>query len=255
MADASSLDAGAVADADAAADIAAAADDAGATAADIAAATAADDARRGLDRLVFFSDAVIAIAITLVVLPLVDVAREATTAGEGARTTADFFADNGQALLAAAISFAVIASYWREHHRIYLHAARSDRLLITVNLLWLAGIAFLPLATVLKVDAPNTDALANLVYIGTIGVTSALLRLEELILARAGLYQRGFTPTTAHLLSRWTPVVLTIAALLIATVWPATGLYPLLLLLLSAPIQWLWNRTGRNSSSTAASTP
>lgn len=218
------------------------------------AAVAADDARRGLDRLVFFSDAVIAIAITLVVLPLVDVAREATTsgsdAGEGVRTTADFFADNGPALLAAAISFAVIASYWREHHRIFLHAARSDRALISVNLLWLAGIAFLPLATVLKVDAPSTDALANLVYIGTIGVTSALLRVEELVLARAGLYQPGFTPTAARLASHWTPVALTTIALVIATVWPATGLYPLFLLLLSAPIQWLWRRWFHNHSST-----
>ncbi|WP_290807934.1 TMEM175 family protein [Herbiconiux sp.] len=222
---------------------------------EVTAVVAAEDDRRGLDRLVFFTDAVIAIAITLVVLPLVDVARDATTGigtgtGESARTTADFFADNGLALLAAAVSFAVISSYWREHHRIFLHAARSNRLLITVNLLWLAGIAFLPLATVLKVDAPSTDALANVIYIGTIGVTSTLLRVEEFVLTRAGLYQAGFTPTLSRLAAHWTPVVLTTAALVIATVWPALGLYPLLLLLFSAPIQWLWRRPRRIRSST-----
>src|SRR4051794_5021732 len=106
------------------------------------------DAEKGVDRLVFFSDAVVAIAITLIVLPLVDVARE-----PGAGTAAEFFGENGPGLLAAAVSFIGIGSFWREHHRMFNKAIGFNRTLVTVNLLWLAGIAFLPLATVLQVGA------------------------------------------------------------------------------------------------------
>jgi uncharacterized membrane protein len=102
------------------------------------------DAEKGVDRLVFFSDAVIAISITLIVLPLVDVARE-----PGHVSAASFFAENGPGLLAAGVSFLVIGSYWREHHHIFNKAVGFNRLLVSLNLLWLAGIAFLHLATVL----------------------------------------------------------------------------------------------------------
>lgn len=196
-----------------------------------AAAQSDEDARRGLDRLVFFSDAVIAIAITLVVLPLVDVARE-----PNAGPTTEFFADNSAALIAAGISFVVIGSFWREHHRIFNHAIGFTPLLVTINLLWLAGIAFLPLATVLQVDAAHDDRLATFLYIGTVGVTMALLRVEELVLTRSHLFPPGSVPTRRELVLHWSPVALTALAAAVAALAPQLGLYPLLLLVLSAPI-------------------
>jgi len=192
------------------------------------------DAEKGVDRLVFFSDAVIAISITLIVLPLVDVARE-----PGDSSAATFFADNGPGLLAAGVSFLVIGSYWREHHRIFNKAVGFNRMLVSINLLWLAGIAFLPLATVLQVGASHDDRLANLVYIGTIAVTTALLRCEEVVLARAGLLEVDATPTMPQLAAHWVPVVLTVIAAAIASIVPESGLYPLLLLLLGGPIERL----------------
>jgi uncharacterized membrane protein len=61
---------------------------------------------RGLDRLVFFTDAVTAIAITLLILPLVDSVERA--AGEG-HSAAQFIGDNLSQLAAFGLSFVVIA--------------------------------------------------------------------------------------------------------------------------------------------------
>jgi uncharacterized membrane protein len=206
------------------------------------------DAEKGVDRLVFFSDAVIAISITLIVLPLVDVAREPTGG-----TAAEFFADNGPGLLAAGVSFLVIGSYWREHHRMFNKAIDFNRTLVTLNLLWLAGIAFLPLATVLQVGASRDDRLANIVYIGSIAVTTALLRSEEVVLARGGLLEPGAAPSTRQLAAHWTPVALTVLAAAVAAAAPQSGLYPLLLLLLGRPIERLLRPRTAPPSSPAGS--
>jgi len=212
-----------------------------------AAKTAAEDARRGLDRLVFFSDAVVAIAITLIVLPLVDLARE-----PGIGSTADFFRENSQGLAAAGLGFVVIASFWREHHRLFNRAIGFTRLLVSLNLLWLAGIAFLPLATVLKVSADPSDLLANGLYIGVVGLTMLLSRAEELVLVREHLFEPGAEPSPRQLQARWVPVALILIAFVVSLVWPALGLWPVALLVLSRPIGALVRRirprTARPSS-------
>jgi uncharacterized membrane protein len=77
---------------------------------------------RGLERLIFFSDAVVAIAITLIVLPLVDSAREVAH-----MSTSKFLSENAYALTAAGISFVVISSFWREHHRLFERATGTRR--------------------------------------------------------------------------------------------------------------------------------
>jgi uncharacterized membrane protein len=196
-------------------------------------------AERGIDRLVFFSDAVVAIAITLIALPLVDTARDL-----GSETTADFLYDNLHALAAAAISFTVIGLFWRDHHRIFNHANGHNRLLMTINMIWLAAIVFLPLATVLQVNAHVGDGFATAIYIGTMAVTMLLARLEEGILIRARLLEPGHVPSARERASRWVPTGLMILALVVVVIFPSTGLYPLALVLLNVPIQLILRRWG-----------
>jgi uncharacterized membrane protein len=73
---------------------------------------------RGLDRLVFFTDAVTAIAITLLVLPLVDSVTEAAHAGLSAE---QFIGNNVAAIAGFALSFLVIARLWIAHHSTFEH--------------------------------------------------------------------------------------------------------------------------------------
>lgn len=90
---------------------------------------------RGSDRLVNFSDAVVAIAITLIVLPPVDSARDLGTESVGV-----FLRQNSDNLWAAALSFVVIGGFWKDHHRLFEQVTGYTRVVINVNLLWLAGI-------------------------------------------------------------------------------------------------------------------
>src|SRR4029078_7970875 len=74
----------------------------------------------GIDRLVFFSDAVFAIAMTLLVLPLIAGSQE-----NGAGVW-NGFQDQGPKLYAFAISFWVIGLYWMGHHRMFRRIRAYD---------------------------------------------------------------------------------------------------------------------------------
>jgi uncharacterized membrane protein len=68
---------------------------------------------RDLDRFLTFVDAVVAIAITLLVLPLAEVATEV---GDG--SVGDLLRDKDDKLLALVLSFLVIAQLWMSQHHI-----------------------------------------------------------------------------------------------------------------------------------------
>ena len=95
---------------------------------------------RGLERLILFSDAVVAIAITLLVLPLTELRPE-----EGERRV-ELPAAEGDELLSFAISFIVIARFWFAHHGLFRHLVRMDRPLLWLNtgLVGLGGPAAVP---------------------------------------------------------------------------------------------------------------
>jgi uncharacterized membrane protein len=95
----------------------------------------------GLERLVFFSDAVFAIAITILVLDI------RLPAGEEAFNDAQLLAQLlgiWHKYLAYVISFLVIGSFWISHHRKFRYIRRYDSNLRFLNLLLLMGIAFIP---------------------------------------------------------------------------------------------------------------
>jgi uncharacterized membrane protein len=111
---------------------------------------------RELERIIFFSDAVFAIAITLLVLELAVPEVPADRLGAAlAEQLPHFFA--------YVLSFLVIGQYWMTHHRLFRHIRRYDIVLIWLNLLYLLGIAFLPYPTALLGAYPTTP-LVDLFY-------------------------------------------------------------------------------------------
>jgi uncharacterized membrane protein len=107
-----------------------------------------------IERLILFSDAVIAIAITLLALEL-PVPR-GTTIGAFGRSVHEEIGH----YVAFLLSFVVIASMWIQHHRVFRYAARCDSGLLYLNLLWLLAIVLNPFATKLLTDGAR-DSLAT----------------------------------------------------------------------------------------------
>lgn len=93
---------------------------------------------RSVDRLVSFSDGVVAVAITLLALPLVDLLPES---GESAW---DVVSGNSGPLVAFVFTFAVVAIMWSAHNRVLNGIVDYDAPLFWLNVAWLAGIVLLP---------------------------------------------------------------------------------------------------------------
>jgi uncharacterized membrane protein len=95
-----------------------------------------------VERLVFFSDAVFAIAITLLVIEL--------AVPEDVKTDADLReALRGlvPGFFSFALTFAVTALWWLNHHRLLRVVDRTHAWLVALNFVLLASIAFLPFAS------------------------------------------------------------------------------------------------------------
>lgn len=198
--------------------------------------TGAPDADLGpsvsVDRLVTFVDAIVAIAITLLVITLVEPVAEA---GRQRMTAGEYLADNSDGLIAAAISFAVIASLWKAHHASFSHVELYTPRLATITILWAGTIAVLPLPTAMAAELP-TDRTLLAVYIGTMTLSSALLGATDLYVGRHPEIQ-----APDNLLERtdvrsgFVTTSLFVAALVGAMLVPAWG-YRWLLLLLLTPV-------------------
>ncbi len=98
------------------------------------------------ERLAFFTDAVVAIAITLLALDL--------KVPEGASWSAIWSAigANANGYVAFLISFFIIANAWTSHHALFRYITRSDARMLWTNLLWLLMVVVAPFVTRMVVD-------------------------------------------------------------------------------------------------------
>src|SRR5512138_1340720 len=128
----------------------------------------------GLERIVFFSDAVMAIAITLLAidlkLPEIDPTRALT---EVPRQLASI----GPTFMTFFISFVVIGIYWISHHRYFAYIKRYDVRLMVLNLMFLFFIVCMPFVANLLgryTDVPVVLVLYSLA-VAALGISMALI--------------------------------------------------------------------------------
>jgi uncharacterized membrane protein len=182
--------------------------------------------RRGLDRILTFADAVVAIAVTLLILPLVDAADVSHLKSVGTLVN-----DNRDTLFAFALSFVVIIRFWLDHHRLYGRVVDYTLPLVWVNFLWLFSIVFLPFPTELIGAGSSHDRAGLGLYIGTLLATTAAALSQQWIITR-NPQLRTAGGRSPRLRSGVVAVVSIGAALVLALVFPRIGLLWLLLLLI-----------------------
>ena len=129
--------------------------------------------RRSFDRLVNFTDAVVAIGITLQLLPIIAV--DGPAPGE---TVWDVVAANSGQLFAFVLSFVVVIFMWAAHNRVFNTMRCYDGTIFRLNVAWLLLIVFLPWPTAMYGEAAN-DAVAGrgglgLLYWWTLAAISGL---------------------------------------------------------------------------------
>jgi uncharacterized membrane protein len=189
---------------------------------------------RDLDRLLTFVDAVVAIAITLLVLPLAEAGAEV---GEG--DAAQVLSAHVDDLFGFALSFVVIAQLWLGQHRIVSGLVRQSTALIWLLLAWAFTIVFLPFPTSL-VTTTDHDPLAKILYVGTMAVSSAVLALVAWVIRRdRRLRDRDEAPDVVTSASVTGAFLLALAIMLL---FPDLGYWPLLLLAVVGPVEGLIRR-------------
>jgi len=144
----------------------------------------------GLERLVFFSDAVFAIAITLLVIDvrLPDIGERASNGA-----LVDAIRSIGPRIAAYILSFAVIGLYWLAHWRRYHYIVRADQRLALLNLVLLGFVAFIPFPTSVMGDHGELPA-ALILYVATLTVAGLLGPATLVYASRAGLIAPGTSP-------------------------------------------------------------
>jgi uncharacterized membrane protein len=192
---------------------------------------------RGLDRLVFFTDAVTAIAITLLILPLVD----AVTNGHSP-TVQDFFRQNLEQLGTFALSFVVISRLWAAHHGLFEHVKSYSRHLVSVNLFWAFTIVMLPLPTVINTQY-QTSRITVAFYIGTMALSSASLTVIAVMIR----HDRALEVENNRLaFDKYVSSIATTGAFVLAFAVgvgiPRVNFWALLLLLLATPAELIARR-------------
>jgi uncharacterized membrane protein len=133
----------------------------------------ADDTK-GLERIVFFSDAILAIVMTLLVLdiPVPDLPPDLPAAELPAQVLAlwpKFFS--------YVLSILVIGIYWIAHHQTFLYINSYDRTLMWLNLLFLLSITFVPFPTSLLGEYGDLQ-FAVVLYASSLALPRLLLALQ-----------------------------------------------------------------------------
>ncbi len=120
----------------------------------------------GLERIIFFSDAVFAIAITLLALEL----RVPDIPLNQAAELPQRLIEMTPKFVSYLLSFLIIGSYWITHHRDFQFIQHYDRRLIWINLLLLMFVAFLPFPTAMLGNYPATQFTVTF-YAATLAAT------------------------------------------------------------------------------------
>lgn len=165
-----------------------------------------------LERTVYFSDAVIAIALTLLALEL----HVPTDWG-------DFAQHLGTDYFAFVISFAVIAAFWYRHHQLFQLVDRVDFRLTLANLLSLFAIVVVPF-TAKGLATQGEKSIGPVLYASTMMLWAIAYALMVLAASRGRLWRAGTSAATPRNMIFGSTAALSTFALSIPVAFVSPGL-------------------------------
>jgi uncharacterized membrane protein len=175
-----------------------------------------------LERLTFFSDAVFAIAITLLVIEVhVPEIHPATEAG-----LQQALLDLTPKYVGFVISFLVIGRFWLGHHRMFGILRRADNRLIVANMALLLGVAFMPFPTAVFSEYAQLQT-STLLYTGwLVALGLCNWRLIGIGVGDDRLLAADHDPAVRRklLVGRWLPIMIGIGAMVAVFIHPALPL-------------------------------
>ncbi len=181
-------------------------------------------------RVANLSDAVFAIAMTLLVLTL-DV-----PASSGDRLAAALLEQLPQ-LVAFVLAFALVANLWWQHHKLMAQFQCVEPGMVGVMLALLGAVALVPFPTSLVGNAP-TDPIAVLAFIATFLLLSLLFLLLVWRARRvAALVETVTEPLYYWMIGQWVSGSLVLLMAVAVTLWrPVAGLTILALTIVLGPV-------------------
>lgn len=186
--------------------------------------------------MINFSDAVVAVAITVLVLPIVDITGPTDT-----DSMLDVLSDNSDQLIAFGLTFLILFVLWQGHHRVFENFVAIDNTIMWINAAWLATVAFLPWPSRL-IDVSADSVGAGWLYCLTLFLNAMFLHF---------IYQHGRRHpaylTNADLWSSWVSISFVFAVafgiMVVATIlMPAFALWFMFLLL---PLRFFIQQRGK----------
>lgn len=194
-----------------------------------------------LERLTFFSDAVFAIAMTLLVIEV----RVPHVARRGDAALAQALLDLIPNYIGFVVSFVVVGRFWIGHHRVMGLLKASDQRLVWANLIFLLAVAFMPFPTAVFSEYVELRVALGLyagwlMLLGVLNHRLIMIALKDRRLVRDGVDD---ALCAANIRASWIPVWIGGLAFALGMISP---LLSLVALTIGAPvIGWLVRRGTR----------
>lgn len=176
------------------------------------------------ERLIYFSDAVFAIAITILVLGITvpEISKVANLNGVLTGKLLELWPK----IFSFIFSFSIIGIFWSGHHILFQYIKRANRILIWLNLLYLMFISFIPFPAALlgQFGAQESVVVLYGFTIFMIGLTFGgiwLYASQKQRLINNKLNQQEINRVTTII---FMPTVIYFAAILIAIKYPIVSL-------------------------------
>jgi len=183
----------------------------------------------GIERIAAFSDGVIAIIITIMVLEL-----KLPEAASHGPVWPSFLEPLAPKLAIYALSFAIVGTMWVNHHELLAVVRHASPQLLWMNLLLLFFMSLIPLATSFLGEHPNVPRAVSF-YALVMALSSGVFGLLRYHLGRLPEHDRGHIVfRTATLIRSFVSTLLYAAAAVAAPLSPLAGL----LLLVFVPVMF-----------------